>query len=47
MFKEEYNIDFRREKKTTWATLFSSMYMDGSDDTHMLSLETLSIFVSI
>lgn len=35
------------KKKTTWATLFSSIYMDGSDDTHMPSLETLSMFVSI
>lgn len=35
------------KKKQLEQTLFSSIYMDGSDDSHVLSLEALSIFVSI
>lgn len=34
MFKEEYNIDFRKAGQHQ-QTLVSSIYVDGSDDSHM------------
>lgn len=41
MFKEEYNIDFRREGKLE-PILASSIYVTNNEDSHLVSLERFS-----
>lgn len=41
MFKEEYNIDFRKEGKVE-PILVSSIYVANNEDSHLVSLERFS-----
>lgn len=41
MFKEEYNIDFRKEGKLE-PILISSIYVTNNEDSYLVSLESFS-----